>query len=384
MGKQIWLQDGNVFSQGSATTVSHPEGLPKGIYEVKVSMTGFYLSKIAESFTFDYKLYGLNQKFIDYVLKTYENTTGNLGVLLDGIKGTGKTVVAKELCNRLQLPVILVQSMGVDTNSKLIKYLSTSIDFDCIFFFDEYEKEFKNSSDVLSFMDGTYNSIYRKVFLLTTNELNVDPNLLGRPSRIRYKKSFSNLSEEVTREILNDILEDKTAIEKVIELTHSMNIITIDLIKAIATEINIHGVEALPNIKETFNIEFSRFTYLYREVQIRHCDLKFTPENINNILKAFYKFKEIKKKDWEKYTSEESKFYNEWSTKFNEDYGSTTEDKELKYLEPGDYFEDDRILMVSIKEKYVVTMTDYGNIRIYIINSCYSTSKATGLVNYEL
>ena len=384
MGKQIWLQDGNVFSQGSATTVSHPEGLPKGIYEVKVSMTGFYLSKIAESFTFDYKLYGLNQKFIDYVLKTYENTTGNLGVLLDGIKGTGKTVVAKELCNRLQLPVILVQSMGDDTNSKLIKYLSTSIDFDCIFFFDEYEKEFKNSSDVLSFMDGTYNSIYRKVFLLTTNELNVDPNLLGRPSRIRYKKSFSNLSEEVTREILNDILEDKTAIEKVIELTHSMNIITIDLIKAIATEINIHGVEALPNIKETFNIEFSRFTYLYREVQIRHCDLKFTPENINNILKAFYKFKEIKKKDWEKHTSEESKFYDEWSTKFNEDYGSTTEDKELKYLEPGDYFEDDRILMVSIKEKYVVTMTDYGSIRIYIINSCYSTSKATGLVNYEL
>ena len=384
MSKQIWLQDGNVFSQGSATTVSHPEGLPKGIYEVKLSMTGFYLSKIAESFTFDYKLYGLNQKFIDYVLKTYENTTGNLGVLLDGIKGTGKTVVAKELCNRLQLPVILVQSMGVDTNSKLIKYLSTSIDFDCIFFFDEYEKEFKNSSDVLSFMDGTYNSIYRKVFLLTTNELNVDPNLLGRPSRIRYKKSFSNLSEEVTREILNDILEDKTAIEKVIELTHSMNIITIDLIKAIATEINIHGVEALPNIKETFNIEFSRFTYLYREVQIRHCDLKFTPENINNILKAFYKFKEIKKKDWEKYTSEESKFYDEWSTKFNEDYGSTIEDKELKYLEPGDYFEDDRILMVSIKEKYVVTMTDYGNIRIYIINSCYSTSKATGLVNYEL
>lgn len=384
MGKQIWLQDGNVFSQGSATTVSHPEGLPKGIYGVKVSMTGFYLSKIAESFTFGYKLYGLYQKFIDYVLRTYENTTGNLGVLLDGIKGTGKTVVAKELCNRLQLPVILVQSMGVDTNSKLIKYLSTSIDFDCIFFFDEYEKEFKDSSDVLSFMDGTYNSIYRKVFLLTTNELNVDPNLLGRPSRIRYKKSFSNLSEEVTREILNDILEDKTAIEKVIELTHSMNIITIDLIKAIATEINIHGVEALPDIKETFNIEFSRFTYLYREVQIRNCDLKFTPENIKNILKTFYKFSEIKKKDWKKFTSEEAKFYNEWSIKFKEDYGSTTVDKELKYLEPGDYFEDDCILMVSIKEKYVVTMTDYGNIIIYIINSCYSTSKATGLVNYEL
>lgn len=383
MGKQIWLQDGNIFSQGSATTVSHPEGLPKGIYEVKLSMTGFYLSKIAESFTFDYKLYGLNQKFIDYVLKTYDNTTGNLGVLLDGIKGSGKTVVAKEFCNRLQLPVILVQSMG-DSNDKLIKYLSTTINFDCIFFFDEYEKEFKDSSDVLSFMDGTYNSIYRKVFLLTTNELKVDQNLLGRPSRIRYKKSFGNLPEEVTREILNDILEDKTAIEKVIELTHSMNIITIDLIKAIATEINIHGVEALSDIKETFNIEFSRFTYLYRVVRISHCDLKFTPENINNLLKIYNKYKELKKKDWENRSLEEKEFYKEWSSKFDEDYGSTIEDKELKYLEPGDYFEDDRILMVNVAEKYVVTMTDYGYIKICLINSCYSASKAIGLVNYEL
>ena len=295
-----------------------------------------------------------------------------------------KTVVAKELCNRLQLPVILVQSMGSDTNDKLIKYLSTAIDFDCIFFFDEYEKEFKDSSDVLSFMDGTYNSIYRKVFLLTTNELNVDSNLLGRPSRIRYKKSFGNLSEEVTRELLNDILEDKTAIEKVIELTHSMNIITIDLIKAIATEINIHGIESLPDIKETFNIEFSSFAYLYREIQLRHCDLKFTPENIDNILKTYNKYKELKKKDWEKYSDEEKMFNAEWSAIFSEDYGSTIEDKELKYLKPGDCFDDQRILMVNTKEKYIVTMTDYGYIIIYLINSCYSTSKATGLVNYKL
>lgn len=383
MGKQIWLQDGNIFSQGSSTTVSHPEGLPKGIYEVKLSLTGFYLSKIAESFTFDYKLYGLNQKFIDYVLKTYENTTGNLGVLLDGIKGTGKTVVAKELCNHLQLPVILVQSIG-DSNDKLIKYLSTSIDFDCIFFFDEYEKEFKDSSDVLSFMDGTYNSIYRKVFLLTTNELKVDPNLLGRPSRIRYKKSFDNLSEETTREILNDILDDKTAIEKVIDLTHSMNIITIDLIKAIATEINIHGVESLPEIKETFNIEFSKFTYLYRVIQISHCKIDLTPESIKDILQTYHDFKELKKKDWDKYSDEEKQFINTWSSRFSDDFDTTTEDKEFKYLKPGDCFEGDNILIINTKEKYLVTVSIYGYIKIYLINSCYSASKAIGLVNYKL
>ena len=179
-------------------------------------------------------------------------------------------------------------------------------------------------------------------------------------------------------------MEDKTAIEKVIELTHSMNIITIDLIKAIATEINIHGVESLPDIKETFNIEFSMFSYLYRVIQIRQCGMQFTPENIENILKTHHKYKELKKKGWEKYSDEEKMFDAKWSAIFSDDYGSTTEDKELKYLKPGDYFSDDCILLINAKEKYLVTITDYGYIRIYLIDNCYSASKATGLVNYKL
>ena len=39
MEQNIWIQDGNTFMKGSATTKAHPEGLPKGIYEVKESMT---------------------------------------------------------------------------------------------------------------------------------------------------------------------------------------------------------------------------------------------------------------------------------------------------------------------------------------------------------
>ena len=77
-------------------------------------------------------------------------------------------------------------------------------------------------------------------------------------------------------------------------------------------------------------------------------------------------------------------FNAEWSAIVSEDYGSTIEDKELKYLKPGDCFDDQRILMVNVEEKYIVTMTDYGYIIIYLINSCYSASKATGLVNCKL
>lgn len=46
MEQNIWIQDGNTFMKGSATTKAHPEGLPKGIYEVKESMTGYYLNRL--------------------------------------------------------------------------------------------------------------------------------------------------------------------------------------------------------------------------------------------------------------------------------------------------------------------------------------------------
>ena len=176
MEQNIWIQDGNTFVKGSATTKAHPEGLPKEIYEVKESMTGYYLNRLGDSFVFNYKLYGINSEFIDHFVKTYNNTTGNLGVLFNGIKGTGKTVTAEELCNCIGLPVIIVKSCKeVDD---MLKFLATQINFDCIFFFDE--KEFKESSSVLSFMDGVHNSQYRKIFLLTTNELEINNNLLGR------------------------------------------------------------------------------------------------------------------------------------------------------------------------------------------------------------
>ena len=159
MEQNIWIQDGNTFMKGSATT--HPEGLPKGIYEVKESMTGYYLNRLGDSFVFNYKLYGINNEFINHFVKTYNNTTGNLGVLFNGIKGTGKTVTAEELCNRLKLPVIIVKSCKGEDD--MLEFLATQINFDCIFFFDEYEKE---SSSVLSFMDGVHNIVKYSYLLL--------------------------------------------------------------------------------------------------------------------------------------------------------------------------------------------------------------------------
>ena len=96
---------------------------------------------------------------------------------------------AKILANKFNLPVIVVKSFG-ENNTQLIEFLA-SFNFDCVFFFDEFEKNFSDKdSSILQIMDGVYTSEYRRIFLLTTNETNINDNLISRPSRLRYIRRF--------------------------------------------------------------------------------------------------------------------------------------------------------------------------------------------------
>lgn len=379
MEQNIWIQDGNTFVKGSATTKAHPEGLPKGIYEVKESMTGYYLNRLGDSFVFNYKLYGINNEFIDHFVKTYNNTTGNLGVLFNGIKGTGKTVTAEELCNRIGLPVIIVKSCK-EVND-MLKFLATQINFDCIFFFDEYEKEFKESSSVLSFMDGVHNSQYRKVFLLTTNELEINNNLLGRPSRIRYVRSFGNLPEETTLELLNDILIDKSAVEPVLDLIRQMQIITVDLVKALAQEVNIHGKDKIDLIRENFNLEFSNFTYMVESIELKSELLKnssnINEQLFNKIIESREIVRQAAGKPIKEYSDKELKAKKLLEgTYIRPD--TIISNKEIKYLKIGEEFDDRTIFYIDSQKRYVVT--SLCGFTMYVIKSGYSTN-ASGKLN---
>lgn len=378
MENSIWIQDGTIFTKGSSTMIAHADGLPIGIYEVNKSLEGWYLRNIANKFVFDYKIYGVNDKFINYCIKTYNNTTGNLGILFNGIKGTGKTVSAKMLCNKLNLPVIIVKSCNND--SEMLNFLATQIDFECIFFFDEYEKEFKDSSDILSFMDGVHNSETRKIFLLTTNNAyDINDNLLGRPSRIRYVHTFDNLSEKVITEILNDVLIDKNAINPIIDLLHQMQIVTIDLVKALAQEVNIHGIENLDMIKQNFNIEFSRVNYLIDVIQVKPqfwTTYKANAESYKLIIDTYDIVNKLN--DRSSLTEQEKEACQFRDNYFYSSSQIVDEDKKFNYFKVGDTFNGYDIMYVSVENKYVVVLT-YDYITIYRIKNAYATNGARHL-----
>ena len=257
LNRQKWINEGGVLFPipGSATLLSTPGN---GVFRIYVdARTGrIGLEKIAESFIVNFKVYGTEGKAInDHIIHTwnsdvFQKSGKNLGVIFNGLKGTGKTIAAKQLCNRLGLPTIVV-SKPVDGLLEFIQALN----FEAAVLIDEAEKTFDEESEILlKMIDGVYNH-RRKLYILTTNELSLDDNLIGRPGRIRYVKQFGNLELDVINEVIEDTLEDKSLADGLIKLVNSLEISTIDILKSLIEECNITGRIPDPNL---FNVPLSK------------------------------------------------------------------------------------------------------------------------------
>jgi len=244
-----WNQDGNTYSLSDNT--KQINSLPVGVYLLKKSLFGFYLDKIEDKFEFGHKLYGLERELIDRVIRTWNSTNKNLGVLLNGLKGTGKTVTSKVICNELNLPVILVNE---NPDGGGIPEFLNDIQQDVIVMMDEYEKVFGDGSELLTLMDGVLTADARKLFLLTTNNTYINDNMLQRPSRIRYHKTFKDLSLEIITEIVDDVLKHKKYRGETITAISNLEVITIDVVKSIIEEINIHD-EPPSAFMDIFNVK---------------------------------------------------------------------------------------------------------------------------------
>ena len=282
--RQKWVNDGGIYFPISGDTVLlRTPG--KGVFNVVKSQNPMDarlgLQRIGDSFEFNFKIYELGcEEMLQTIRKTWESEVfvrgeKNLGVIFNGLKGTGKTLSAKLLCNALDLPVVIVQY----PYEGLVNFLQ-SLCFECIVFINEAEKTFKKGEDddvLLRLIDGVYNQT-RKLYILTTNQLTLNDNLLGRPGRIRYRFEFGNLLPKAVKDYLDDNLLPKYADQrkKILEQIDLLEISTIDILKALVDEVNIHGCLPesqclnIPTAKHAFEIlEFYYIAELdrYKEVK---------------------------------------------------------------------------------------------------------------------
>lgn len=232
-----WNKRGNAFYNSDASDMQ--DNLENGIYSLEIDRNGIlYLEKLQDKYEFGYKLYGIQNPFIDRIVKLANHDKANLGILLNGIKGTGKSVTCKELCNRLELPVILINKYFNG-----IPEFINSIQQRVVIFADEFEKVFATNegkdATMLTIMDGAFDNGNQRIFLLTTNNLIINDNLIDRPGRIRYLKKFSDLDKDTIELIIDDCLEHKEFKQSIIDYVKGLNLITIDIVKTIIKEVNL-------------------------------------------------------------------------------------------------------------------------------------------------
>ena len=304
--KQKWILENGVYYPIPGDTTLHvtPGVGVFQIYENR-SMSGSRLGliRVADSFQFNFKIYDLG---IEDVMAKIEKTWNsdvfvegqkNLGVIFNGLKGTGKTIAAKILSNRMGIPVVIV-----DGPYPGLQNFIQSLCFECVVLIDEAEKTFREEGEVLlKMIDGVYNE-KRKLYLLTTNSLCLDQNLLGRPGRIRYIKQFGNLTTNAINEYIKDNLEDLSKTPVVLKTVDTLEISTIDILKSIVDEVNIHG-----DVVEHSLLNIPKARYKIDIIKFCNMDIDRKDE-----LKAFLKThipKSMSMKEW---------LDKEWKTKDNQ------------------------------------------------------------------
>ena len=186
--------------------------IPTGTYDVDFNpMSGYSLTKRSDFETTE-KVYGEHDMLADKMVNRYMNSTKNFGVILGGRKGTGKSLTARLVSEKLlakDIPTIVV----TENTPGLAKFLQT-IEQSVFIFIDEFEKIFPNGDNdtedaqtqFLSVLDGLVNNNH--FYLITINEYSkLNQYFRGRTGRFYYDITFDRLEFAEIDEYLADNLE---------------------------------------------------------------------------------------------------------------------------------------------------------------------------------
>jgi len=248
------MSETHYIKNGKTTSILDAESikgsLEVGNYAISYSqLKGFHLIE-REKMDLPKKIYG-NSNFPDRVLNTYQSFKKGMGVLLSGPKGTGKTVEAKSICVKSNMPIILLTEAFNDCN--FLEFFE-SIKTPSIIFIDEFEKIYDSEESrnfFLSVLDGVAKS--RHLFLLTSNSSDIGEFFNSRPSRVRYHKHYDFLSEELICEIIDDRLKLKNNAEIVKNQLSILPQLSVDSLVCIIDECNLYN-ELPKDFSEFFNV----------------------------------------------------------------------------------------------------------------------------------
>lgn len=280
------------FILGTSVTVfDPPEGmladkLPAKVFSVQRNpMSGvYYLDYGVELPKQLERHYGDLEERAERILNTYLNRGKSTGVALTGFKGTGKSLLAREVCRSalsLGIPVIMVnKGFGGEEFCTFI----ASIKQKAIILFEEFDKNFSASSHVdnededsdqtvnsiLSLLDGIYNS--DKLYLFTSNS-GLPYYLHNRPSRVYYHYEYAPvLDSAIVEGYCKDNLHDPSdeRIQNIVTMTAMAYEFSFDMLQAVVEEANRYPNQKIKELVQAINVDAQlanadfRLTFFYK------------------------------------------------------------------------------------------------------------------------
>ena len=197
-----------------------------------------------------------DDKFINRVLNYYNKTTDNtIGVMLSGLKGSGKTIMMKRIAVASELPIILIDKSFY--SGQLIKLFNKLADTPVCILMDEVDKLGENYDDdyLLKVLDGI-NSSGKKLMIFTCNdEEDVNEYLKDRCSRIRYWKTYEETSASMIQTVLEDKLNDKAEAKPLTDfILQNFACVSFDNIASFADEVNDYPNDTYEELFKDMNL----------------------------------------------------------------------------------------------------------------------------------
>lgn len=207
------------------------------------------------------KIYGQHLDKVKKVLNSMDKMNRNLGVILSGDKGIGKSLFSKCLglkARKKGIPVILVN----EYHEGIANFLE-EIEQTVMILFDEYDKTFDEKkhncqAEMLSLFDGV--SAGKKLFVITCNEIqSLSQYLINRPGRFHYHFRFLYPTADEILDYMEDKLDKQyyDEIENVIAFSVRMNL-NYDCLRSIAFELN-NGLKFQEAINDLNIIRISQY-----------------------------------------------------------------------------------------------------------------------------
>lgn len=283
-------KDGLLAPIGVPVNNNFLDKLPKGVYNftVKEKQNGLLLGfSPVEDFKIPENIVG-QDKHLTRVINTYNRLGKQMGVLLSGIGGAGKTVLAKriamECVNKGNMSVVVVNSETVGHLPMMMSMLKD----DVIILLDEFEKMFdkvEKQNYLLTLLDGVMD--HKHLFLFTCNDINkINPYMLHRPSRIRYHFRFDRVPKEIAHEIIERdyIPVDNNNVTVLKLLTDMINGLSYDMLFECIKECNLYPAESPMELVSDLSLEISDVNLENYDVMFKLGDKVYDLEDFEEVI----------------------------------------------------------------------------------------------------